>query len=161
MTRISTHRAIVPLCTLLAACGPGDKDSATDDSSDASSSAPTTSASTDPATDSASGSGSDESTAGPAIDCSVMPQFFPEFDKSCAVAQDCIIVLHTDCCGPLAIGLNKSEADAFTAAETQCAMQCPPVGCDHATIAEDGNTAPNSMDVQVDCIAMQCKTFVL
>lgn len=155
------RRITVTLCTLLA-CGPGDKDSATGDSStghtaaSTTGSAPTTGASTDEA----SGSGSGEATAGPAIDCSVMPQVFPEFDRSCTTAQDCIIALHTDCCGPLAIGLNKSEADAFAAAEAQCGMQCPPLGCDHAILAEDGNTAPDPSAVQVDCVAMQCATFV-
>ncbi len=180
---------LLPLVLPLVACNPIDKSDSDDGSSGSTTTATsggTGSGSGSPTEGSGSGSGSGGSTssaatstsassgatsttdstgasgssAGPDIDCSVKPQVFPEFDKSCRTVDDCIIVLHTDCCGPLALGLNQAEADAFAAAEAICGPQCPPLGCDHPTIAEDGDPAPQEADVQVECADGLCRTFV-
>ncbi|MCB9701048.1 MAG: hypothetical protein H6711_04090 [Myxococcales bacterium] len=175
LARSVAHVLAALLVVGASACSGDDKGTTGDATSTSASSAATTSdggssssgGSTSASASSSSGSGSDASTAagsstsaGGDIDCSVKPQVFPDFDKSCVTAEDCVIVLHTDCCGPLALGLNKGEADAFADAEAICGPQCPPLGCNHPTIAEDGGMALQDSDVQVHCDGGACMTFV-
>jgi hypothetical protein len=154
--------AILALCVPLS-CGPGDKDSATGGSTTGITESSGSSAGTEPTTGAATGTGAsatDDPTTGAEIDCSSNPQVFPAFDKTCATVDDCVIVFHTDCCGPLALGITRGQEEAFAAAEATCSGQCPPLGCDHQTIAEDGDVAPQDSDIQVECAADQCMTFV-
>lgn len=158
-------RLLVASLLLVSACGPGDKDSASGGSTAAEASGDPSGSSSGPGPTTSAGTGTgtgtaDDSTGGGDVDCSNNPQVFPAFDKTCAAVDDCVIVLHTDCCGPRALGLRKGQEAAFAAAEATCGMQCPPLGCDHATIAEDGDGAAQDSDIKVDCIAGQCMTFV-
>lgn len=150
-------RIAAVLLALASACNPGDKDPSSADTGDTSASA--TSATTSPASSSAGTA--EPSSGGPAgVDCGASPPVFPEFDRTCATVDDCVIVLHTDCCGPLALGLNKAEEAGFAAAEAICGPQCPPLGCDHPTIAEDGDVSAQDGDIQVECAAGKCTTFI-
>ena len=88
---------------------------------------------------------------------------FPTFDKTCAMATDCVTALHmVNCCGTLtAIGINATEKSAFDAAEATCEMQYPACGCaQFPTTTEDGKMSMDDMQIQVGCTNGQCLTFL-
>jgi hypothetical protein len=87
---------------------------------------------------------------------------FPEFDKSCATGEDCVLVVHTvDCCGNgVAWGINHTELDAFNEAEAVCDAQYPGCGCPSGpTLAEDGCYEDDGA-IEVTCDAGTCRSFV-
>ena len=99
----------------------------------------------------------------PEIACTDDPPKFPEFDDSCAVPEDCAIVFHQiDCCGSQAAwGVNAEVAKAFGEAEAVCMMQYPQCDCPtEATVADDGNSAPDAALIEVQCNEGQCFTVV-
>ncbi len=99
----------------------------------------------------------------PEIACVDDPPKFPEFDESCAVAEDCAIVFHQiDCCGSQAAwGVNTDVAKSFGEAEAVCMMQYPQCDCPtQPTIADDGNSAADAALIEVQCNDGQCFTVV-
>jgi len=99
-----------------------------------------------------------------AIDCSKTGAgAFPDFDKTCAAAADCVLKFHQiNCCGTRdAIGINKDQGAAFDAAEMTCEMQYPGCGCaQQPTTAEDGKTAQDESMIMVDCKSGKCSSYV-
>lgn len=99
----------------------------------------------------------------PEIACVDDPPKFPEFDESCAMAEDCAIVFHQiDCCGSQAAwGVNAEVSKAFAAAEAVCMMQYPQCDCPTlATVADDGNSSDDPALIEVQCNDGQCFTVV-
>ena len=88
---------------------------------------------------------------------------FPEFDRSCSSADDCVIVVHTtDCCGnSVAWGINESEVERFNEAEAICDSQWPGCGCPAGpTVADDGNSVMDLSEIAVRCDSDTCHTYV-
>jgi len=56
---------------------------------------------------------------------------FPEFDRTCGTADDCVLVAHTTtCCGhELVMAIAASEGESFTALEAQCDATYPLCDC--------------------------------
>ena len=104
-----------------------------------------------------------DGAAGSAINCVGSPPSFPEFDKSCATADDCELVAHTtSCCGDqLLMGINREVKNAFQEAEQICNDQYPGCGCASQGVkTEAGEMLPWSMEgaVLVECVEQQCRT---
>jgi hypothetical protein len=87
------------------------------------------------------------------IVCSGTSEFaFPEFDRSCSTAEDCVAVEHTtNCCGGgLIYAINADERQAFDAAESTCDSQYPPCGCAAQDLdVEDGTQVSFQWDAQI------------
>lgn len=105
------------------------------------------------------------SDGGDVVMCTGATPSFPSFNRSCALASDCAKAIHQiNCCGSQrALGLRVSEKARFDAAEKICRGQYPGCGCAAApTIAEDGKSSADfdGSDIQVDCRAGACTTFI-
>jgi hypothetical protein len=84
------------------------------------------------------------------------PSSFPEFDNTCATADDCVLVDHTtSCCGSvLRMSINRSAQSAFDAAEAVCNSQYPACGCAAMGLdVEDGTLIDWS---QHDAVVSSC-----
>jgi hypothetical protein len=95
--------------------------------------------------------------------CTGTSGVFPTFDKTCTIAEDCVIGIHqTNCCGAtIAIGLTKAEQPRFAAAEAQCVAQYPPCACPTTpTVAEDGRNPIAGQSIVVECQSRKCMTTV-
>lgn len=84
-------------------------------------------------------------------------------DRTCSVPADCVLAEHADCCGITMVGVRAGTQPAAAAAEAANARcyQCPPVGCAHATSAENG--AVPSMAGQAivaTCAQNRCTSIV-
>jgi hypothetical protein len=106
--------------------------------------------------------GSGGSAGQGSIQCTGTMQYFPEFDRSCLKAEDCVAVAHqTNCCGArLVTGISASEQAAFEAAEAICDQQYPACGCAaFGTDVEDGTRVDFAWkdQVKVVCDAGSCK----
>jgi hypothetical protein len=134
------------------------------DCEDPSTTSPGDSTSGTEATGTSGSTSSTSSTGGePAIVCGGDMPSFPEFDRSCAVAMDCALVLHQiDCCGSLAaLGISADAARLFAEAEAVCAMQYPQCDClAKPTVADDGNSSPDNNAIAVSCVDGECRSFV-
>lgn len=121
------------------------------------------SSTTDAATGTSTGELSATGTTGePEISCVDEPLYFPTFDRSCLVVEDCSVVYHqVDCCGNMqAWGINNDSAKAFTEIEAVCAAQYPACGCrSEPPVADDGNSA-DPASIKVTCTDGECKTYV-
>ncbi len=113
-----------------------------------------------------SSSGAPAPDAAPGVDyaltCESGAADFPLLDKRCTAPADCVIVQHmVSCCGTMvAIGLAKTDINAFSAAEADCSAGYPGCGCaSQPTAAEDGRTAVDGT-IQVDCVDQRCTTYV-
>ena len=100
---------------------------------------------------------------GSGVSCGAGTAEFPNFDKSCQNASDCVIVEHQiNCCGTKAAwGINAKVLTSFNAAEALCQQQYPKCKCaTMPTKADDGNTTLKGGNFEVDCVKGQCWTFV-
>lgn len=110
----------------------------------------------------ADGGGAD---GGDVVQCSGAAPSFPSFNKSCAVAADCIVAVHQiNCCGSQrALGVNLAEKARFDADEKVCRAQYPRCGCPTLpTVADDGKSSQrgDGSDIGVGCSAGACATFI-
>lgn len=97
------------------------------------------------------------STDGGTVRCTGSDPTFPEFERGCSSADNCVLVLHTvDCCGTqLAMAINHSEVERFNSAEAACDAQYPACGCAGQGVRlEDGTVVDFASS---DQIAAQCK----
>lgn len=178
--RICTFLLLVTACQL----DPktiGDPTGDASDSSDSSASDSATSeplttsqgSTSEPATTDGSSTGTSEpgtTTVGtsmtggpPPVMCEDGPENFPAFPKACQTADDCAIGYHAiDCCGSLlAIGIQIGDELNFMEAEALCQSQYPQCDCaPKLTIAEDGATQTEGLQVGVACQDMLCQTFI-
>jgi len=121
------------------------------------------SSSTDPSTGPDSTSEMTATTGEPAISCADEPLYFPTFDRSCTVNEDCSVVFHQiDCCGNSeAWGINADAAKAFAEAEEICMAQYPGCGCPAGPpTADDGDPVINPDFIEVACTDGQCMSSV-
>jgi len=98
----------------------------------------------------------------PKVQCGGPDPAFPTFSKACGADGDCAFGKHQiNCCGTqIAVGLAKSDLDAFQQAEAICEPQYPQCGCaTFPTKAEDGGSEIDG-EIQVGCLAGACMTFV-
>ncbi len=97
------------------------------------------------------------------VQCGGENPSFPSFSKACAAHDDCAIGLHqVDCCGNrVALGLDASQVAAFAEAEAACDAQYPKCGCPQGpVVADDGQSAFDPAQIQVQCVEGECRTFV-
>jgi hypothetical protein len=89
-------------------------------------------------------------------------QLEADLDRSCAAPSDCTLVESADCCGPVELGIRAGTEGTFPAAEQQfvACLACPPLGCDHAPLAEDGTRPSAGQAIVATCIANRCKSVV-
>ena len=123
-------------------------------------------ASSSGATSSGSGgseAGGDGGSAGErAVECTGATPYFPDFERGCSTADDCVAVAHqTNCCGAqLVTGINASEKSAFDTAAATCAEQYPACGCAAFGVdVEDGTRVDFVWEdqVEVTCDGGTCK----
>lgn len=102
------------------------------------------------------------SNGGSSVACTGPARAFPEFDRSCGTASDCVLVAHTtSCCGAeLVQALAASAKPDFEAAEAICDAQYPACGCAAQWVdIEDGTQVsfPWEPMVKAVCEASACK----
>jgi hypothetical protein len=88
-----------------------------------------------------------------AVQCTGADPYFPDLDRSCSLAEDCVAVAHqTSCCGDeLVTGIRASELSAFEAAEATCEEQYPACGCAARGVEiEDGTLIDFAWQAQVE-----------
>lgn len=83
-------------------------------------------------------------------------------DRTCTVPADCGLAKHDDCCGTVFEGVRAGTEASAQAAETTYGMcfTCPPVGCAHADLSEDGKTPQMGQAIVADCVANRCTSTV-
>jgi len=84
-------------------------------------------------------------------------------DRSCTVSTDCVLIDHGDCCGIVKLAVHiGTEASANAAeAEFQNCRDCPPLGCAHPDMAEDGNVAGAGQSIVATCLSgTRCTSVV-
>jgi hypothetical protein len=92
-----------------------------------------------------------------------MQQFDDAVVRTCSVASDCEVVNHDDCCGTVILGIASSNAGAFPGIEAdlhQCSP-CPPLGCAHQDVSEDGMTLHGNDKFAPVCNAGRCSSTVV
>jgi hypothetical protein len=88
---------------------------------------------------------------------------FPSFDNTCVSDGECIAVVHqTDCCGNMrALGIQRSQREAFNAAEAVCRPMYPRCGCPTRGIeADDMRFTFSEMNLAARCTGGRCVTSV-
>lgn len=85
-----------------------------------------------------------------------------KLDRSCRVASDCVLVSSADCCGPVVLAVHAGTQSAFSTAEAtyEACLACPPSGCDHAPVAEDGRTPGPGQTIAAACLVDACQSIV-
>ena len=89
--------------------------------------------------------------------------FEAALDRRCATADDCALVMHSDCCGNVVTGVAKGSQAAFTAAESAyftCVPGCGSRGCFHADRAEVGGTPGVGQTIVPVCKDQRCSSMV-
>lgn len=84
-------------------------------------------------------------------------------DRTCTVPSDCVLIDHSDCCGIVKLAVHiGTEASAMAAeAEFQTCRACPPLGCAHPDMAEDGNIPAMGQAIVATCLsATRCTSVV-
>jgi hypothetical protein len=83
-------------------------------------------------------------------------------DRTCTVPGDCALIDHGDCCGIVKLGVRiGSEGSANAAeAEFQKCRACPPLGCAHPDLAEDGNIPAMGQAIVATCVSSRCTSVV-
>ncbi|MFO0588445.1 MAG: hypothetical protein U0441_12925 [Polyangiaceae bacterium] len=97
------------------------------------------------------------------VECTGTTPSFPEFDRACAAATDCVIGFHQiNCCGTrTAMGIASTAQSDFAAAEATCESQYPGCGCAQGpTMTDEGSTAIDEAMIQVQCSGGMCMTYV-
>ena len=85
-----------------------------------------------------------------------------ELDRSCRVPSDCVLVNSADCCGPVVLAVRAGTEGSFAAAEAtyEACLACPPSGCDHPPVAEDGQTPGPGQTIAAACLVDACQSIV-
>jgi len=89
--------------------------------------------------------------------------FQAALDRACNVPADCTLAEHSDCCGITMVGVRAGTQAATADAERTylACYRCPPVGCAHATRAEDGAVPSMAGQAIVStCVQSQCTSIV-
>jgi len=83
-------------------------------------------------------------------------------DRSCTAPTDCVLVESADCCGPIMLGIRAGTESAFPALEQTyvACLACPPLGCAHQTLAENGMAPQSGQAIVADCVASSCVSVV-
>jgi hypothetical protein len=83
-------------------------------------------------------------------------------DRACAMPTDCVLVESEDCCGPVELGIRAGTEGSFPTAEHQfeACLACPPLGCNHAPLSEDGRAPSGGQTIVATCFANRCRSVV-
>ncbi|HSD86852.1 MAG TPA: hypothetical protein VLB44_05030 [Kofleriaceae bacterium] len=83
-------------------------------------------------------------------------------DRSCNVPSDCVLVESADCCGPIMLGIHAGTESAFPSLEQtfETCLACPPLGCAHQILAENGTAPQSGQMIVADCVASRCVSVV-
>ena len=86
------------------------------------------------------------------------------FTRSCVTASDCVLLVHSDCCHEIDIGVSRANLPAAMAAETTfnaCeGPACGGRGCGGQTSAEDGKIPVTGQSIVATCVAQVCTSTV-
>jgi hypothetical protein len=85
-----------------------------------------------------------------------------ELDRTCAASGECTLIGHDDCCGTVQLGVRAAtQADALAAeARFEACRMCPPLGCAHPDMAEDGRIPGTGQAIVATCVANRCTSVV-
>lgn len=85
-----------------------------------------------------------------------------KLDRSCRVPSDCVLVNSADCCGPVVLAVRAGTESSFATAEAtyEACLACPPSGCAHAPVAEDGQTPGAGQTIAAACLVDACQSIV-
>jgi hypothetical protein len=90
-------------------------------------------------------------------------EFQASLERACQKPNDCVLVDHDDCCGIVKLGIRIGTEPDFPAHEAafHACHICPPSGCAHADVAEDGMSA-NSVGqaIVATCVTNRCTSIV-
>src|SRR4051812_4587192 len=83
-------------------------------------------------------------------------------DRSCTTASDCVLVESGDCCGVIVIAVHAGTESSYPLVEAayDACLACPPVGCAHQDLAEDGSIAQAGQAIVAVCVASRCTSTV-
>jgi len=83
-------------------------------------------------------------------------------DRTCAVPADCALIDHGDCCGTVKLGVRLGTEASANAAEVafQTCRACPPLGCAHPDMAEDGQVPSTGQAIVATCVTNRCTSVV-
>lgn len=83
-------------------------------------------------------------------------------DRTCTVPTDCALIDHGDCCGTVKLGVRAGTEAAANAAEAafQVCRACPPLGCAHPDMSEDGRVPAMGQAIVAICTASRCSSTV-
>jgi hypothetical protein len=89
-------------------------------------------------------------------------EFQAALDRTCSVEIDCTLVDHDDCCGVVKLGVAAATASGYPAieAQLQSCRPCPPLGCNHADMAEDGSVPAMGEVIVATCASNRCTSIV-
>lgn len=92
-----------------------------------------------------------------------MQAFDDAVDRTCGIAADCVLVNHDDCCGTVIFGVAATTAGSFAGIEAELhrCSPCPPLGCAHQDISEDGMTLMGNDTFAAVCNAGRCSSTVV
>lgn len=83
-------------------------------------------------------------------------------DRTCMQPTDCVLVASADCCGTVMIAIRAGTQTGFASVESayETCLACPPLGCQHADLAEDGMTPQSGQAIVATCDANRCASAV-
>lgn len=85
-----------------------------------------------------------------------------DLDRTCSVPADCVLVESEDCCGPVMIAVKAGTESGFPTVESafDACLACPPLGCAHQPLAEDGTAPLSGQTIVATCAANRCTSIV-
>ena len=86
------------------------------------------------------------------------------FARPCATPSDCVLMVHSDCCHEIYIGVAQSELAAAMAAQEMfnacIGPACGGRGCGGQTSAEDGRIPAQGESIVATCVSNMCTSTV-
>jgi hypothetical protein len=90
------------------------------------------------------------------------PADFPNFDRSCTDASDCIVARYqSDCCGSQSIvAIRSADANLFSDQAVACVLGFPFCGCPPSmnVVLDDGAKVTQLSEALPDCVQGQCRS---
>lgn len=85
-----------------------------------------------------------------------------EIDRSCTMPSDCVLVASADCCGTIMIAVHAGTQASYPSVEAtyEACLACPPLGCNHADLAEDGSAPQQGEAIVATCVSNRCASVV-
>lgn len=85
-----------------------------------------------------------------------------KLDRSCRMPSDCVLVESSDCCGPVELAVHAGTESSFPAAQAsyEACLACPPSGCAHVPLDEDGQAPGAGQSIVATCLLDTCKSVI-